>query len=66
MFHGVSVAVHDAGIVDLLKELPTGSKPGFGSRQGQILFLLSSVPYRFWGPPALPWSTDVYLFVLMA
>lgn len=66
LFHGVSVTVHDAGIVDLVKQLPTGSKPGFDSQQWQILFLSSSVPYRFWGPPALPWSTDVYLSVLMA
>jgi hypothetical protein len=64
MFHAVSIVLHDAGIVDLMKQLPTGSKSGFDSRQGQILFS-SSVPYRFWGPPALPWSIDVYLCVLM-
>ena len=34
MFHGVSIVVHDAGVVDLVKQLPTGSKPGFGPRQG--------------------------------
>jgi len=66
MFRGVSIAVGDAGIVDLMKELRAGSKPGFDSRQGQILFLSSSVTYRFWGPPAHPLSIDVYLCVLMA